>query len=317
MKKIALLGAFDRYNYGDILLPHIVSKALLKIDKNLIFDFYGLVEAKLECIGGFNSRSIIELYERYDDYDAIIVVGGDVLNSTWYGMYVCLDKPFILLYKILNETVPRIANKVCKRLLNGKTKYPWLLTNCPRKIIYNCVGGLYNFDDFEKIKEIEKSVIDSVYFSCRDTATYNSLNQSINLVPDSAILISDFYRIEELEYNISKGVRKALESKYVVFQCNKKNGRNEIDTISKQLEKTVFECDVNVILLPIGNANGHEDSKVLSKIDRSTSERIIYLNNVNLWEIIFILAKAEAYIGTSLHGSITAASFNVPGGAIG
>ncbi|MGM1330940.1 polysaccharide pyruvyl transferase family protein, partial [Klebsiella michiganensis] len=72
------------------------------------------------------------------------------------------------------------------------------------------------------------------------------------------------------------------------------------------------EKAMDVILLPIGYASGHDDSLFLSEVKKYSREEIELLDDLNVWEIMFIISKAKAFYGTSLHGVITAMSFGVP-----
>ena len=58
--KIAIVGAFDRYNYGDLLMPLIVKSEIEKNFSNMKieFDFYGLVEANMEYCCGISTKKL-------------------------------------------------------------------------------------------------------------------------------------------------------------------------------------------------------------------------------------------------------------------
>ena len=42
--KIALVGAFDRNNYGDILMPIILEMRLNQVLNDISFEYFGLME---------------------------------------------------------------------------------------------------------------------------------------------------------------------------------------------------------------------------------------------------------------------------------
>ena len=59
-KKIAVLGAFDRFNYGDLLFPIILEKLLDKNKNEYDIEFFALVELQL-CLGLKEKVSHIDL----------------------------------------------------------------------------------------------------------------------------------------------------------------------------------------------------------------------------------------------------------------
>jgi exopolysaccharide biosynthesis predicted pyruvyltransferase EpsI len=58
-------------------------------------------------------------------------------------------------------------------------------------------------------------------------------------------------------------------------------------------------------------APNHEDQKVLKRIKTLNSE-VHYIHPNNLYDIMYLISNSNCYIGTSLHGMITAQSFNIP-----
>ena len=79
-QKIILYGAFDRYNYGDIIIPIILSKYL----KNNGFgniEYCSIKNADLTHFGGFKCNALDA--QRIKRSSIIIVAGGEVLNVDW------------------------------------------------------------------------------------------------------------------------------------------------------------------------------------------------------------------------------------------
>jgi polysaccharide pyruvyl transferase WcaK-like protein len=72
---------------------------------------------------------------------------------------------------------------------------------------------------------------------------------------------------------------------------------------------SIIKC--KIILCPIGLAPGHEDDKILREI-ANYSKDFIFVLPKNISEIMNLISNATAYIGTSLHGLITAQSYGVP-----
>ena len=97
--KIALVGAFDRYNYGDILMPIIMHNQIidnLNI-KNIEFSYYGLFESDMSKCKGYSTNALSELKNK--EVDVVIFVGGEILTSRYTGMYLnTLNNKFKIFY---------------------------------------------------------------------------------------------------------------------------------------------------------------------------------------------------------------------------
>src|SRR5690606_24873007 len=71
------------------------------------------------------------------------------------------------------------------------------------------------------------------------------------------------------------------------------------------------EKGFEIICSPIGLAPGHNDNIILKKLcnaDKSWH----YLEPKTIDDTIYLISKSSLYIGTSLHGAITAFSYNKP-----
>lgn len=79
---------------------------------------------------------------------------------------------------------------------------------------------------------------------------------------------------------------------------------HELKSLSEKLK-------MKIILCPIGLAPRHEDDIFLKELSKK-SEIFSFVMPKNLFEIMFLIGKSKIYLGTSLHGLITAQSFGVP-----
>ena len=69
--------------------------------------------------------------------------------------------------------------------------------------------------------------------------------------------------------------------------------------------------DLEIILCPIGMAPNHEDHKILKEMANASNHFKLIIPR-NIYEIMYLIAYAKIFVGTSLHGIITAQSYNVP-----
>ena len=330
MNRLIILAPNDRYNYGDLIFSHIIKWQLSDVYDDFIN--VATIENDLTSVGGDKVHGISYLYHlpENDTYD-LIVAGGESLFSNWAvclsylsGKYRFLPIFSRLLRKLCNEYIAlRIENKLGAALFHARTQYPYTIgkNELPfiNKLFYNAVGGnsllvnkMINNKNIKLLRNID-------YLSIRDINTYTVLQEKgikCFLVPDSAILMSNLYPREKLKYLISTTIQHFIEStpNYVVFQINKFIGLNNLDEICTLLQKIHIEFGVDILLCPIGYAIGHEDPVALSQIAERINKPYIHMlqSVLSIWDIMYLISSSKLFIGSSLHGVITAMSFNVP-----
>ena len=64
VEDILIIGAFDRYNYGDLLFPIILEKQLQTYGQDFRFQFLGLVKSDLRPQGGIPTQGLKEFYRQ-------------------------------------------------------------------------------------------------------------------------------------------------------------------------------------------------------------------------------------------------------------
>lgn len=330
-KKILILGAFDRFNYGDLIFAIIIENLFNLYKKDFDIEYYGLIKSDLSKYGGKKTNSIKELFrsKKNRKINALIIAGGEILDSRWLDIYINLGsvrKKYLLLG--LNKIIGRRKiEKIISKLIGSDSKLPWVVTpndfNIPLRVIYNAVGGsnLQSLPDYLK-EELKNKLNEASYISIRDEKTkknieYLNLKESnIELAPDSAVLLSDFYPIEKLRTVVNLETLKItanFPNGYICFQSNYLLSKDKEKTIAKELEKLNKKFGYGIVLLPIGRATGHEDQTALLNIKKLLRDTPSILPNENtIYDIMYLIANSKMFAGTSLHGSITALSYCVP-----
>lgn len=322
--KIALVGAFDRYNYGDILMPIIMHNQIMtNLNlKNIDFSYYGLFKSDMSECKGYSTDALSELKNK--EVDVIIFVGGEVLTSRFTGMYLntLSNKIKIFYYKSMRRLFNSFTENICRKKTNLDYLKPWIPNKNnfkTNKLIYNTVGGdLFFGTNKDNITSVIVNINSFDYVSIRESQTYNSvksIRKDVFMFPDSVIAISKYISEKEIEKNISKAKKEFIDGlgSYFVLQVNKIIGLKNIETLTDEILKIEGKNDTKCILLPIGYAQGHEDTVPLSMINNKiNNEKTIYFDYNNIYETLYILSHATLYIGTSLHGAITAISYGIP-----
>lgn len=323
MKHIALIAACDRYNYGDVLMPILFEKYYNMHGKqNAEFDYFALSRADLRDVGGKTTNPITEVG---NEYEIVIIAGGEVLTATYRGMWQNLQTSELAV-KIMRQIArlsPQMAENFSRKLLGGKTILPWSYfpKSKGQMVFYNSVGGQkiknLNSDAKNELNELLKY---STTFSVRDAKTLDDIGElpqssHAHLMPDTAITMSRLYSIQDLTYLSTGIIRKMVEcsAPYFVVQVSKDFGDGVYKDVALAINKIYGLYGIRAVLLPIGRVQGHEDDVPLKKIQSLCDKgACTYIEKDNIYDIMLLISNGIAFIGTSLHGVITAASYFVP-----
>jgi len=327
MEKILIIGAFDRYNYGDLLFPLILQKQLDVYNLEFQYQFFGLVESDLSNEGGLPTQDLKAFYTQCNQPGNkvhIIVAGGEALGVTWHSLFAALNKSYQKIHKYhLKLSKILDLNAIARRFLKGKTALPFVFTKGDfqnvNSVILNSLGGSgLKPALFERFNFLQEKLSKADYLAVRDKTTVENLkinNVSAKIFPDSAILMSEFYTNEFLEKQVTPEVlvyAKAKKGNYVFFQINKKTTVGKQNLIAAELDRIYSAEQVEICLCPIGKALNHDDHLALGEIKQLLKSPSTYFDAYNIWDIMYLIANAKIYIGTSLHGAITAMSYAVP-----
>ena len=327
MKSINIIGAFDRYNYGDLLFPILIEEYLKKYKKDIFLnyslEYYALIESNLTEAKGKQTLALKDLYNKnLEEGSVILVSGGDVLPARIGNMDIDLCKSNFqtICQKATRKIIgTKSYEKKSKKKFELESSFPWVVSekdmkNC--KVAYNAVGGstLKKLPS-EDLKFIKNNMESSSYISVRENITEENLSEfQLVVSPDSATLMSDIYPIEVLERMVRTEVKQFVTFKkdFIIIQTNNsslKNGQDKV--LAKEIEKLKNENNIEVLMLPIGFAANHDDNIAIRKIGRKLNIEYSYFEFLDVYEVMYLIAKSKFFAGTSLHGNITAMAYSV------
>lgn len=319
-KQLFILAPNDRFNYGDLLFPYIITHYIGEDFEKI--RYVSTIESDLSKLGGHLTEKHSCLYNKSEQYDNyLIVAGGEALFADWAIIMSYASPKYYKTLEFLKSLFwfkkgigIRLFFGVVNKLLSHKTKYPFSVgkNELPhfKRIFYNALGG-----GSRKIP-YEKDILNSIdYISVRDYKTKEALdavNISNTQVADCAILMSDVFDEDSLTSNLS--IQYDCNKPYVFFQGNVDILTKETETIANQLRILQNDNNLDVCLCPIGTAFGHEDNKGLKHLAKyldKYSVRYTEISNPSIYDIMWLIKNSKLYIGSSLHGVITSMSFNV------
>ena len=295
--RIAHVGTFDVENYGDLLFPTVLKHNFLDYEIDLFSPIGGgqFLPNKEDVF------SIKDLEKKHleNRYDAIVIGGGNLIRT---------DSVVAYTYEKSNDV--SLSLWALPTLIGKKYNIP---------VLYNCPGVLRQFKRCERevIKEIFKDVD---YISVRDEDSKLLLEEcgvsSVKVVPDTVLSIDNIIKYED-----TKRIKKQLEKdkkipkleNYIVIQHIRFNLDDEhyVNELKKLMNIIIEEYNYNILLLPIGYV--HFDIEAMEKLNDLENENIKMIKNkLNPLEMLSVIANSCGYIGTSMHGEVTAYAYGKP-----
>lgn len=323
-KDLILYGAYDRYNYGDNLMPIIYQLYIEKYFPNILDDY----EVKYCAIGKsdlsrfecYPTSKIHDFLESSPDDSVLVVVGGEVLCATNLTLLLHMQN------SRFSHSILKVARNFLRSYLNLVTNKfygtPWEFPYIPPKtafknrvkLAFNTVGGGLSGLSTERSVEVIDRLNSADYISVRDKRTEMQLQGKVptKLYPDSVFLISELITFEFLDSRVNINLKKITDNSYFCFQASPHKVGEDIDKVVANLTEISKQRKEEIVLLPIGYASGHDDRHYLTRIEEKLPRKTLNLSNLNVWEIMYVIKKANLFIGTSLHGVITAMAFGIP-----
>ena len=295
-RKIAIAGTFDVENYGDLLFPIIAKNKLESYGWELtLIAPTGNDVAYSDCQ---KPISIEEWIENINDYHALIIGGGNIIHWNDWGKNT----------KGYNEDT------------YGKL---WINTselaernNIP--VLWNAPGAL-NSKGRKYMNRAIQCIQNCKYISVRDSDSRKIIkawtSKEICVVPDTANEIKNIWSKKELqkEYEgIMKSIQVETNQLLIAVHCKERSIKEMgEDKFTALLKQKLEDTNIKALLLALGRC--HEDHIINERIREAMPNNCINLSNLtSLKQIASIIACSKAYIGSSLHGEITACSYETP-----
>jgi hypothetical protein len=320
---IILFGAFDRHNFGDLLLPHVVAAMLPAQD----LVFAALAERDMRPHGGHQLRALAQLAADPGQRPAALIhVGGEILTcSAWQAAVMLLapeqiDDTVAYLEDRPDERAQWVRNTLGTTALAPYASSRQLFPDMAR-VIYNAVGGV-GLDQCDPAlrAEVLANLQAAADVSVRDQQTLAHLAGAgigARLVPDPAVMVAELFgaRIRRCSQEGEPAqTLKSFPQGYLAVQFSAEFGDDETLTqIAAQLDRLAASDGLGVTLFRAGAAPWHDDLDGLRRVAaRMRARSVKVFNSLNLWDICAVIANSRAYCGSSLHGRIVAMAFALP-----
>ena len=329
---ILLTGAFDRFNFGDLLFPLITREGLRRLGVEAEFDVFATRRSDLSAAGALPTKSLQELYRSAPSPgDTLLLAGGEILDARWSGTWSALTTPGRAWWlKLLSKGLPAVADSLGRRVLSGPgpgRPLPWVFgpedVGDGVRVAYNAVGGSGVHRLAPAFQEALRRRLDGAAFlSVRDPRTQETLGGwklacPVRLAPDPAALMAEVFPTGWLERHQSREARdiraRFAEGGYLVVQLGRYAARGRGPEIARELRRLHRSSGLAVVLVPLGQAAGHDDRQALARLQtRLSGLPTILASAATIFDILALIAGSRFFAGTSLHGNLTALAYRVP-----
>lgn len=344
MSVISQLGTFDVENYGDLLYPLLLRHMLESRDARLSVRHYSPLPGDAPQQAGFATHPARSLFApgppEQQQPLRLVVGGGDILRTDWGlvarhygrasrasfgGLRRSIGTAGLPGY-LLRERLPRLeaggfyARRFRARWMNYPAVGPFLIDpdDLPRggAVCYLSCGVPHDFAPAER-DEVTRTVERARFVYLRDEQSAEKLRRAgvrreLRVAPDLAVILSDqFEHATEARKgrDILSRIGVGAERPVLCFQSKPHPGFGE-DEIVAQLKLYRERTGAEVVLLPLGYCHG--DHEFLQSLSAKSGGAFKYAAAPSVFDIISIIAASDAFVGTSLHGNVTAFSYGIP-----
>jgi polysaccharide pyruvyl transferase WcaK-like protein len=275
--EIAIFGTFDVNNYGDLLFPYIAEFRLSGHD--LTF-----VSPTNSATAFSDSKKVINHQEaQKKGFDLVVIGGGNIIHTHFSGL----------------ETYRQI----------GTYAYPQLWIGAAKMALKQKIPYVFNAPS---VSNLNASSVDKVlYRSVLNFCSYISFreefskkfaqqfaNGEIECVPDTALEIAKVWPYEQ------------PTKKKIVINLN---DRYHADTSKTAgfIEQIAEALGLDIEVIVIGDCHGDLEfsRKVFEQVGLKNKKLV---ERQDLKSLAHSIAGASFFIGSSMHGFITALSYKVP-----
>lgn len=293
---IAQFGTYDIESLGDTTFPQMLAYGLRKYISCTI-ELFSLNE----CDKPYNNNSHVYAFEQFaslnkrNSFDAVILGGGEFIHFS--EMEVIID----------GSKTSYPAGYIWKKPLEMAS-----IHGIP--FVMNCCGVSFDFDEDER-KDLRTSLISASYISVRDPYSSKRLQTAgitnCVTVADNLWYMNQMYppkAMDTLRHELERRLNRDFSSPYILVQYGT---TRDAKTLARALRGVKAHFGCRVLLMAVNYC--HEDRHGMKLIEEQGSGEFEVLDQyLQPPEMIAVISGAYAFIGTSLHGNLTAASYGVP-----
>lgn len=310
-----LFGAHDRYNFGDLLLGRVITALLHNAGVRQDSIVYaGISGINMTGNGGFNIEEIGPAIMNSTVKSLILVhIGGDTVGcslSCALSMFEIPPADYVNRSGSLHSGCGYILSKT--RILQLR---PDLSGGLVRSVA-STIGGSHG-----QHHDCVQALNTSTYVSVRDSRTLSRLSSAgltVELVPDSAVLVSKLFRVPlSARRNNASGdlirlFNQINSDRYIAVQFRASLSLSSLHILAQQLDILNGLTRIPCVFFLAGSAPGHDSIKAYDTIQQLMKSPCFIFASENTWDAVGLISSATLTVSTSLHVRIVSFSFGVP-----
>lgn len=309
--RIGIWGTFDLENYGDMLFPLVIEEELAR----------RLPEARLrrlapvgagrpnrfdagrpaEDLGPWSPTRVAELA---DELDLVVVGGGEIIHTR--------DELLAPHYgRSPEEMVERAPSRFFIEGLG-----PDLEREVP--VVWTSVGIPFDPEDGEVLR---RALVHRPTITVRDEISRSrleALGLEAQVVPDPILLLPRIWGPDLLERRLRhlRAMDWYPERGWTLIAQGNRAGLPQADETAAAIDRIVEgREDPTVVIVSTGPIHG--DDAFAAALKEGLGARTILLPEAGLQDVAAAIAHADGFVGSSLHGNITAAAYGRPHAILG
>ncbi|WP_028206272.1 polysaccharide pyruvyl transferase family protein [Paraburkholderia nodosa] len=324
-KPTVIFGAFDRHNFGDLLIARVAARMLQR--RELLFA--GLAARDPHGDGGPATVALarIAAFARGRSVN-VIHAGGELLTCNAWEAAVMLAPPRRVPALIADEdTWLRDGRAWAHQHVGVASLAPYVLSKSAlpgvrvKHLSFNAVGGVdLDARNAQLGADVLAALQSADAVSVRDRQTQTLLAQrgiAARLIPDPATMTATLFGTaicRHASHLALRDVRQAFPHGYAAVQFSADFGDDAtLDTLAAQLELAARGHGLGIVLFRAGAAPWHDDLAVYERLAaRLRAARVRVFASLNVWDICALIAGSRIYCGSSLHGRIVAMAYALP-----
>lgn len=319
-----IFGAFDRHNFGDLLIAQGVARMLPQRERV----FAGLAARDLRAEGGFATHTLQQIADvaRGGAID-MIHAGGELLTCNAWEAAVMLAPPSRAASLVREENAWLRDQRTWARAhLGVDSAAPYVLAKSAlagvrvRRLAFNAVGGAdLDRRDATLRADVLAALHTADHLGVRDRQTQAQLEahgMTTRLAPDPAVMTAALFDPAIQRHAARAPLRELRDTfahGYAAVQFSADFGDDAtLDTLARELERIAREHDIGIVLFRAGAAPWHDDLAVYARVaTRLPGAAVRVFESLNVWDICALIAHARVACGSSLHARIVAMSYAI------
>ncbi len=322
-RPLILFGAFDRHNFGDLLLAQLAAALLPGRELH----FAGLAERDLKPWVGPQVRALPELLaELAPRQPDLLHVGGEILDcSAWQAAVMLLPPDQAQATIAYLEPRPEERAAWVERVTGCQAHAPYVASRARLPALHRTffagVGGVGLQQVSPSMRaEVLAALRAAAFVSVRDRVTLATLLDAgipARLLPDPAALVVQLFG-DRIRRQAGTGelaaLRRVFPQGYLALQISAEFADDAcLAALAAPLQAVLAATGLGLVLFRAGLAPWHDDLGTLQRLAAllpAASVRI--MTSAQLWDICGLISCSRGYAGSSLHGRIVATACGLP-----